>query len=66
MFIQPEGFIPGKPLFYATAMSLGGIATGLLAKSNEGRPTKDRRQSRTSGKSRRNGCFGASLDFDDV
>src|SRR3954469_1182160 len=30
----------GKPLFYATAMTLGGIATGRLAKSNEGRPTK--------------------------
>ena len=37
---QPEELIPGKPLFYATAMTLGGIATGLLAKSNEGRPTK--------------------------
>ncbi len=37
---QPEDLIPGKPLFYATAMTLGGIATGLLAKSNEGRPTK--------------------------
>jgi molybdopterin-containing oxidoreductase family iron-sulfur binding subunit len=37
---QPEGLIPGKPLFYATAMTLGGIATGLLARSYEGRPTK--------------------------
>ncbi len=37
---QPEEIIPGKPLFYATAMTLGGVATGLLAKSNEGRPTK--------------------------
>ena len=37
---QPEDLIPGKPLYYATAMTLGGIATGLLAKSNEGRPTK--------------------------
>ncbi|HEY8559351.1 MAG TPA: TAT-variant-translocated molybdopterin oxidoreductase [Pyrinomonadaceae bacterium] len=37
---QPEDIIPGKPLFFATAMSLGGVATGLLAKSNEGRPTK--------------------------
>lgn len=37
---QPENIIPGKPLFFATAMSLGGIATGLLARSNEGRPTK--------------------------
>ena len=37
---QPEELVPGKPLFYATAMTLGGTATGLLAKSNEGRPTK--------------------------
>lgn len=38
--IQPEEIIPGKPLFYATSMTLGGVATGLLARSNEGRPTK--------------------------
>ena len=37
---QPEDIIPGKALFFATAMTLGGVATGLLAKSNEGRPTK--------------------------
>jgi len=37
---QPENLIPGKPLYYATAMTLGGIANGVLAKSNEGRPTK--------------------------
>src|SRR5436190_8159936 len=37
---QPEELIPGKPLFYATAMSLGGVATGLLVESHEGRPTK--------------------------
>ncbi|MDQ1729170.1 MAG: hypothetical protein QOD33_1295 [Pyrinomonadaceae bacterium] len=36
----PEEMIPGKALFYATASSLGGIATPLLARSNEGRPTK--------------------------
>ncbi len=36
----PEEFIPGKPLFYATAMPLGGIATGLLVESHMGRPTK--------------------------
>jgi MoCo/4Fe-4S cofactor protein with predicted Tat translocation signal len=36
---QPEG-TPGKALFFATASSLGGIATPLLARSNEGRPTK--------------------------
>ncbi|HKR00088.1 MAG TPA: TAT-variant-translocated molybdopterin oxidoreductase, partial [Pyrinomonadaceae bacterium] len=37
---QPEDLVPGKPLFFATAMPLGGVATPLLVKSNEGRPTK--------------------------
>src|SRR5437868_12225016 len=37
---QPEDFIPGRPLFYATAMSVGGIATGVLVESHLGRPTK--------------------------
>jgi len=37
---QPEEIVPGKPLFYATAMSLGGYALGLLVESHEGRPTK--------------------------
>jgi MoCo/4Fe-4S cofactor protein with predicted Tat translocation signal len=37
---QPEELIPGKPLFFATAMTLGGAATGLLVESHEGRPTK--------------------------
>ncbi len=37
---QPEEVIPGRPLFFATAMSLGGISMGLLAESHTGRPTK--------------------------
>jgi MoCo/4Fe-4S cofactor protein with predicted Tat translocation signal len=37
---QPEDMVPGKPLYFATAMPLGGVATPLLVKSNEGRPTK--------------------------
>ena len=37
---KPEELIPGVPLFYATAMPLNGYAIGLLARSNEGRPTK--------------------------
>jgi MoCo/4Fe-4S cofactor protein with predicted Tat translocation signal len=37
---QPEEIVPGKPLFFATAMSIGGVATGLLVESHEGRPTK--------------------------
>jgi MoCo/4Fe-4S cofactor protein with predicted Tat translocation signal len=37
---QPEHGTPGKALFFATASSLGGVATPLLARANEGRPTK--------------------------
>ncbi len=37
---QPEELVPGNPLFYATAISVGGIATGLLVESHLGRPTK--------------------------
>jgi MoCo/4Fe-4S cofactor protein with predicted Tat translocation signal len=37
---QPEEIVPGKPLYFATAMTLGGIGTGLLVESHEGRPTK--------------------------
>jgi len=37
---QPEEVVPGKPLFYATSMTTAGIATGLLAESHLGRPTK--------------------------
>jgi molybdopterin-containing oxidoreductase family iron-sulfur binding subunit len=37
---QPEDFLPGKPLFYATAMPGPGGAVGLLVESHLGRPTK--------------------------
>ncbi len=36
----PDDMLPGRPMFYATAMTLGGIATGLLGKSFDGRPIK--------------------------
>ena len=37
---QPEDFVPGQPLFFATCTTLGGYATGLLVESHLGRPTK--------------------------
>ncbi|HEV3342720.1 MAG TPA: TAT-variant-translocated molybdopterin oxidoreductase [Pirellulales bacterium] len=37
---QPEEVVPGKPLYFATAMPLGGYATGILVESQLGRPTK--------------------------
>jgi MoCo/4Fe-4S cofactor protein with predicted Tat translocation signal len=36
----PEGLVPGKPLFFATAMELDGYARGLVVESHMGRPTK--------------------------
>ena len=37
---QPEGVIPGRPMYYATAITLGGYASPLLVESHLGRPTK--------------------------
>src|SRR5918995_5461342 len=37
---QPEELVPGRPLFYATAISLGGYGMPLLVESHMGRPTK--------------------------
>src|SRR5687767_15152674 len=37
---QPEDIIPGRPLYYATALPLGGFGTGALVESHMGRPTK--------------------------
>ena len=36
----PEQVVPGKPLFFATAMLDGGYAKGILVESHLGRPTK--------------------------
>ena len=37
---QPEEVIPGKPLFFATAVPITGVAMGTLVESHLGRPTK--------------------------
>ncbi len=37
---QPEQIVPGEPLFFATAMPLGGFGIGVLVESHVGRPTK--------------------------
>ena len=37
---QPENIIPGKPLYFATAMPLAGFGRGVLVENHMGRPTK--------------------------
>ncbi len=37
---QPENVIPGRPMFYATAFTLGGYASPILVESHMYRPTK--------------------------
>jgi molybdopterin-containing oxidoreductase family iron-sulfur binding subunit len=37
---QPEDVVPGRPLFFASAIPLGGIARPVLVESHLGRPTK--------------------------
>jgi MoCo/4Fe-4S cofactor protein with predicted Tat translocation signal len=36
----PEQIVAGEPLFFATAMPLAGVATGVMVESHMGRPTK--------------------------
>jgi MoCo/4Fe-4S cofactor protein with predicted Tat translocation signal len=54
---EPEQIIPGKPLFYATAVTLGGVATGVLVESHMSRPTK------VEGNPDHPGSLGASDSF---
>jgi hypothetical protein len=36
----PEGLVAGKPLYFATALSISGSGRGILVRSDMGRPTK--------------------------
>lgn len=51
---QPENLVLGDPMYYATAMLLGGYATGVLAKSREGHPIK------VDGNPEHPACLGSS------
>jgi len=53
----PDGVVLGEPLYFATAMPLAGVATGLLVRSNEGRPTK------VEGNPQHPGSLGATDPF---
>src|SRR5213078_2977413 len=37
---QPEDLVPGRPLFFATAVPFAGLAAPVLVESHEGHPTK--------------------------
>jgi len=37
---QPEQMTPGVPLYFASACPVGGYVSGVVVRSNEGRPTK--------------------------
>ena len=53
----PEEFIPGRPVYYATAMPLSGIGAGVLVESHMGRPTK------VEGNPEHSGSLGATDVF---
>ena len=36
----PEEMVPGRPLFFASAINQGGYAMGVIAESHQGRPTR--------------------------
>ena len=38
----PEEVIPGKPLFFATAVTLGGCSVGVLVESHRADPPRSR------------------------
>ena len=58
---QPEEIIPGKPLFYATAMTVGGSATGHPRRKPRRASNEDRRQHGSSVEPRRRRRVRAGL-----
>ncbi|TPQ38053.1 molybdopterin oxidoreductase [Cupriavidus pinatubonensis] len=55
---MPEGIVPGRPLFYATALTRHGYGMGVLVETNMGRPTK------IEGNPRHPASLGATHPFD--
>ncbi len=54
---SPENVVPGRPLYFATAMALDGAGVGVVAESHMGRPTK------LDGNARHSQSLGASDVF---
>ena len=50
---QPEEIVPGKPLFFATAMTLGGVGDRRARREPRGAADQDRGQPRAPGEPRR-------------
>ena len=59
---QPEELVPGKPLFFATAMTLGGFRHRPARRKSRRPSYKNRRQSRPSRQPRRHEHFSSGLD----
>ena len=59
---QPEEIVPGKPLFFATAMTLGGVGHRPARREPRGAADEDRRQPAAPGQPRRDRRLRAGGD----